>query len=694
MNRYLKYGLYTLAALFTLVAIVVGTVVATFNPNDYKPLIVKLVQEKKHRTLKLEGDIKLAFFPKLGADLGRATLSERNSDQVFASVKSARLYLALFPLLKKQLVVDQIRIDGAHAALIRFPDGSTNIDDLLKKEEQNQQLKFDIDSVKISDSSFTLDDQQGKRKLAVSNLTLESGRIAEGVPTHLALDFRLKDDGTDLLVGLKSGLLFDLTHRHYRLDGLTASVNGKSGEKTLDAKLEAPKIDVTPDKAQGEKVTLDAKLSQAGSNFHVQLSLPGIEGTAAALRIGEMKLDLDGKQGLNTIKGQLSSPVNGNLDSRRFEFPKLAASLVVGNPSFPGGKMDASLSGSGALDLAKQSAAFALNGRIDESNLQAKLDVAPLTPPAYNFDVAIDRLNLDRYMPPKTKEEKGPEQPLDLSALKSLNADGSLRIGTLQVANIKASNVRLEVKARDGQLRASPMSANLYQGTLNGSLAVKAEGAVAAQQKLSGISIGPLLRDVANKDVLEGRGNLSLDVTASGSTASAMKRSLNGSAAVSLRDGAIKGINIAQTIRSAKAKLGVLKGEQTVASNIQDKTDFTELSASFHIRNGVARNDDLSAKSPLLRLAGNGDIDIGGSSLDYLAKATVVGTLEGQGGQELSSLKGVTIPVRVRGPFDHLSYTLDFAGIAESALKTKVEEKIKEKTGEDLKKSLQNLFKH
>lgn len=694
MNRYLKYGLYTLAALFTLVAIAVGTVVATFNPNDYKPLIVKLVQEKKHRTLKLEGDIKLAFFPKLGADLGRATLSERNSDQVFASVKSARLYLALFPLLKKQLVVDQIRIDGAHAALIRFPDGSTNIDDLLKKEEQNQQLKFDIDSVKISDSSLTLDDQQGKRKLAVSNLTLESGRIAEGVPTHLALDFRLKDDGTDLLVGLKSGLLFDLTHRHYRLDGLTASVNGKSGEKTLDAKLEAPKIDVTPDKAQGEKVTLDAKLSQAGSNFHVQLSLPGIEGTAAALRIGEMKLDLDGKQGLNTIKGQLSSPVNGNLDSRRFEFPKLAASLVVGNPSFPGGKMDASLSGSGALDLVKQSAAFALNGRIDESNLQAKLDVAPLTPPAYNFDVSIDRLNLDRYMPPKTKEEKGPEQPLDLSALKSLNADGSLRIGTLQVANVKASNVRLEVKARDGQLRASPMSANLYQGTLNGSLAVKAEGAVAAQQKLSGISIGPLLRDVANKDVLEGRGNLSLDVTASGSTASAMKRSLNGSAAVSLRDGAIKGINIAQTIRSAKAKLGVLKGEQTVASNIQDKTDFTELSASFHIRNGVARNDDLSAKSPLLRLAGNGDIDIGGSSLDYLAKATVVGTLEGQGGQELSSLKGVTIPVRVRGPFDHLSYTLDFAGIAESALKTKVEEKIKEKTGEDLKKSLQNLFKH
>lgn len=696
MNRYLKYGLYALAGFFALIAVLVGVVAATVNPNDYKPLIIKLVQEKKQRTLKLDGDIKLAFFPKLGADLGKASLSERNNPREFASVENARLYVSLLPLLRKQLVVDQIRIDGLRAALVRYPDGSTNFDDLLKKEETDDKFKFDIDSIKVSDSALTVDDQKGQRKLAINGLELQTGRIAEGVPTSVDLGFRLQSDGTDIRVGLASGLLFDLTHRHYRLDGLKATVDGKSKTDTLEAKLEAPKIDITPERAQGEKVTLDAKLTRADGNFHALLTLPGVEGTTSALQIGEMTLDLDGKQGESSIKGRLSTPVNGNLETQRFEFPKLATNLTVDNPKFPGGRLNASLSGNGILDLAKQNAGFALNGRVDESTLQAKLGLAAFAPPAYTFDVAIDRLNLDRYLAGKPKNT--PEQPLDLSALKALNASGSLRIGTLQVSNIKASNVRLEAKANDGQVQVNPLSASLYQGTLNGSLAVNARGTprLAARQKLAGVSIGPLLKDAADKDILEGRGNLNLDVTASGTTVGAMKKTLNGSAAINLRDGAVKGINLAQTLRSAKARLGTLRGEQTVSSNTAEKTDFSELSASFRIANGVARNDDLNAKSPLLRLTGNGNIDLGASAMDYLAQATVVGTLEGQGGKDLAALKGVTIPVRIRGPFDKLSYSLDFAGIAESAVKAKAEEKkeeIRGKAQEGLKKGLQDLFK-
>lgn len=696
MNRYLKYGLYALAGFFALIAVAIGVVAATVNPNDYKPFIIKLVQEKKHRTLKLEGDIKFAFFPKLGADLGKASLSERDSEREFASVGSARLYLSLFPLLKKQLVVDQIRIEGLRAALVRYPDGGTNFDDLLKKEEPSEKFKFDIDSIKVSDSVLTMDDQKGKHKLALSGLELKTGRIAEGAPSSVDLGCRLQADGADIRLDLASGFLLDLTRRHYRLDGLKASVSGKSGGNALEAKLEAPKIDITPDRAQGEKISLDAKLTRADGNFHAVLTLPGVEGTAAALRIGEMRLELDGKQGESTIRGHLATPVNGNLETQRFEFPKLTTSLTVGNPKFPGGKLSADLSGNGVLDLAKQNAAFALNGRFDESSVQAKLGLAAFAPPAYTFDVAIDRLNLDRYLAPKPKN--APEQPLDLSALKALNASGSLRIGTLQVSNIKASNVRLEATADDGRVQVNPLSASLYQGSLNGSLAVNARGtpALSVRQKLSGVSIAPLLKDAADKDLLEGRGNLNLDVTASGTTIGAMKKTLNGSAAVNLRDGAVKGINLAETLRSAKARLGTLQGQQTVSSSAAEKTYFSELSASFRIASGVAHNDDLNAKSPLLRLAGNGDINLGAGAMDYLAQATVVGTLEGQEGRELAALKGVTIPVRIRGPFDRLAYTLDFAGIAEGAVKAKVEEKkeeIRGKAQEELKKGLQDLFK-
>ncbi len=696
MNRFLKYGLYALAGFFAVLAILTGVVVATFNPNDYKPLIVKLVQEKKQRTLNIQGDIKLAFFPKIGADLGKVSLSERNSPEEFASVGNARVFLALFPLLKKQLVVDQIRIDGLRANLVRNPDGSTNIDDLLKKEEESTQFKFDIDSVKISNAALTLDDRQSGRKLGISGLDLSTGRIANGAPSNLDLGFLVQSGGgkTATQVKLSSGFLFDLDAKRYRLDSLKARVNGEG----LEVKLDAPRVDIAPDKASGESITLEADIARAGAKLHALLSMPGISGNAQALHIGEMKLDLDGVQGQNAFQGKLSTPVSGNLDTQRFDFPSLAASLTVKNPKFPGGQLSADLKGKGGLDVPNHNAAFILAGRLDESALQAKLGLTAFAPPAYTFDIALDKLDLDRYLPPGPKAGGSAEQPLDLSALKALNASGSLRIGDLKAANVKASNLRLDMKAGDGKLQVAPLSANLYQGTLNGSLAVNARGTpqVSAQQRLAGVSIGPLLKDAAGKDMLEGRGNLNLDVSASGATVGAMKKSLAGSAAVNLRDGAIKGINLAQTLRNAKTRLGSLRGEQTVAANAQEKTDFSELSASFRIANGIAHNDDLDGKSPLLRLSGNGDVNLGAGSVDYLAKATVVGTLEGQGGQELASLKGVTIPVRIRGPFEKLSYSLDFAGIAEGAVKAKVEEKkeaVKEKARDELKKGLQDLFK-
>ncbi|MHB9119811.1 MAG: AsmA family protein, partial [Burkholderiales bacterium] len=109
MNKTLKYGLIPLIAILVAFLALVALVAATFNPNDYKPLIVKLVQEKKQRTLKLEGDINLTYFPRIGADLGKLALSEHGSDKEFAAVDSARVSLAVLPLLKKQqLVVDRI----------------------------------------------------------------------------------------------------------------------------------------------------------------------------------------------------------------------------------------------------------------------------------------------------------------------------------------------------------------------------------------------------------------------------------------------------------------------------------------------------------------------------------------------------------------------------------------------------------
>jgi len=244
-------------------------------------------------------------------------------------------------------------------------------------------------------------------------------------------------------------------------------------------------------------------------------------------------------------------------------------------------------------------------------------------------------------------------------------------------------------------------------GTLAGGLTVDAKAAptFVVRQKLTGINIGPLLQDLAENDMLEGKGNVVLDVTAQGNTVSALKKALNGTSSVRLTDGALKGINIAGSIRSAKAKLGVLRGEQVQQANKTEKTDFSELSGTFNIKNGVAHNSDLAMKSPLLRVGGEGAIDIGNDSIDYLIKASIVGTTKGQGGRELADLQGVTVPVRVAGPLDAPSYKLDFAALATDAAKQKLEATVRDqvekrlgggskdgKSGGDLGDRLKGLF--
>ena len=112
------------------------------------------------------------------------------------------------------------------------------------------------------------------------------------------------------------------------------------------------------------------------------------------------------------------------------------------------------------------------------------------------------------------------------------------------------------------------------------------------------------------------------------------------------------------------------------------------------MNNGIAHNDDLSLKSPLLRVTGNGDIDIGHDSMNYVAKATLAKTLEGQGGKD--AVGGITVPVRVSGPFADLKYTLDFGAMVGEAAKQRVEakkEEVKTKLQDQLKGRLKGLFK-
>jgi AsmA protein len=232
--------------------------------------------------------------------------------------------------------------------------------------------------------------------------------------------------------------------------------------------------------------------------------------------------------------------------------------------------------------------------------------------------------------------------------------------------------VRVNVRARDGRLTVDPLAANLYGGSAKGALGVDANSnRFSVKQTLTGIAIGPLLRDAADKDVLEGKGTVVLDLTSQGNLVSALKKTLNGTARLELRDGAVKGVDLAGAVRRIKSAFGAADVEGT--GGAKEKTDFSEFTASFDIKNGVAHNEDLNLKSPFIRVTGSGDVNIPQSSIDYVVKTAVVASMSGQGGRDLPELKGLTVPVRVAGPFDQLKYKVEFSQMVRGTTREQLE---------------------
>jgi AsmA protein len=241
--KILKYALIAFAGLVVIVIGVIAYVSATFDPNQYKPQIVKAVKDKTQRTLTLDGDIKLSFWPSIGAKVGKASLSERGSDKQFAAVEEVRVAVKLMPLLSKQVIVDTVDIKGLRASLVKNRDGKTNVDDLVGGPPPAKQtgpaprgseadFKVDIARVEIDDAAINYIDQAAGAKYALSKLNLKTGRIAPGVPTDVELSVHAQGDKPklDLETALKTRLTFDPDKQRLALEGLVLDAKGDAAE--------------------------------------------------------------------------------------------------------------------------------------------------------------------------------------------------------------------------------------------------------------------------------------------------------------------------------------------------------------------------------------------------------------------------------------------------------------------------------
>lgn len=378
--------------------------------------------------------------------------------------------------------------------------------------------------------------------------------------------------------------------------------------------------------------------------------------------------------GATTARKLSSEPVfNGRFELQPFNLRQVAGQLQQ------------------PLPLVKDREAFgrvALSGRFEGggdklhlSQLQAQLDDALMTGevslegtpegPAIGFDLKVDELNMDRYMPLAPDEGAAPrprrprpeaEVVVPVDAIRNLNLDGSLAVDKLIVANAALSQARLGLKANAGVLKAAPVAADLYEGRFSGDIQLDVNPALpklSFNSSLKGVQVEPLFQDVTGQARVRGKGDFSAALVTAGGASSALKRNLEGQVGMSFNEVAIIGFNLGKHLRQWKR----FKAGAALFLDVKDTeaTDLSELSGHAVAQAGVVRMDDLQAKAPAFRLTGKGVLaDLRNDAIDYRLDLKVANTAIGAGGKELSELLGLDLPVNIKGPLEDPKVELDW----------------------------------
>jgi AsmA protein len=691
MGKLLRVLGAIIGVLVLLIIVAVIVLPLIIDPNDYKDEIAKAVREQTGRELTIAGDIDLSVFPWLGMDMGSTRLSNAPGfgDQPFAAVEAVQVRLKLLPLLRKQIEMDTVVLKGLRLNLAKNEQGVTNWDDLTaatpeappaeEKPEPGEiaLAGLAIGGVKVTDGQVVWEDQTTGARYSVEDFSLLSGAIQPGQPVAVNLGLQLNANQPPMTgkVDFDGSVWVSESLQQFKLSEAVLAVD-LLGESLPAGALEA-------------KLATDVSVDLEQQT----LSMPELVLEALGLKVtGQFSgQELQGDNPLFTGTLRLHEFVPRTLvEKLGMELPPMADATVLG-------KADGQLALDASLDHV---AVDKLQLRLDDSQITGRAGVRDFAAPAIRFDLTLDAIDVDRYLPPPSEGETPAAAPptaaaaagaaeLPLETLRALDVDGSFRIGELKAFQLRSTDVLITLKAKDGVMRVHPAQAKLYQGLYNGDLTFDVRQdtpRLAMNEKLAGIQAAPLLQDLTGKDTLHGMGNVEAKLNARGIEPEQVRRTLNGTLAFSFTDGMVKGVDIAGLIQKANA---LLKGQPAPTDTGANETRFTELTGTANVVNGLVSNNDLSAKTPFLRINGDGTAHLAEETIDYLVKAKVVASPEGQGGKSLEELKGLTIPVRVKGTLAEPKYSVELDQVLKDAAKKEVQQQV-DKQKEKLQEKLQD----
>lgn len=274
-------------------------------------------------------------------------------------------------------------------------------------------------------------------------------------------------------------------------------------------------------------------------------------------------------------------------------------------------------------------------------------------------------LNLNPYLTTGAPTESGPgwsKEKIDLGALSAVNGDFAIRAKSVTAQNFQLGVSDVRAGINRGKLDLNIKELGFYGGGVQGDIVVDGaqNNALQANISASAIRMLPMLQSLADIGMIEGVGALNINVAGGGQSMHAIMNSLNGSGGMTLSDGALVGYNLASMVRNIKGAFGGGGG------GVQ-KTDFSEISGTFDIRKGLLTNADFKFLGPLIRIFGQGDVNLGAQTMSFRLTPKAVSTLEGQGGS--ADVSGLSFPLLVSGPWSNLSIRPDLEGGIANLLK-------------------------
>ncbi|MEH0021836.1 MAG: AsmA family protein [Desulfobacter sp.] len=614
MRKLLKWGGIALVLFMVLIAGAVVLVPMFVDVQRYKPEIEALVTNQTGRQFTMGDDIRLSFFPWVGVRLSDLALGNAQGfgKEEMVSVKAFEVRLKVLPLLLRKVQVDTFVVDSPQIRLVKNSAGKGNWENIGPAKSADQPPAAETE---------TGANESAGGGLPVASLLVEKFSIANGMLSYADQASGMAREISDLNltltdISLDKPVTIDFSAM---ADGMPLSVSGTAGP-----------IGKEPGKG----------------DLHLDLAIRVLDTLALAL------------------KGRIIQPMGAQEVDLAMDLAPFSPREVFDRlkQPFPVETSDPNVLAKLSLKAGVKGSAKAVTlsdgmAVLDDSTLTFSVSAKDFEKPDIGFDLNLDTIDLDRYLPPPGKAgtsgpaagqaSPGKAARPDYTPLRKMVVDGKATVGNLKAANLRMENIVARITGKNGVFNLDPFSVDLYQGRAEAKARLDVrQNRPAARLNLNAgnIQAGPMITDAVQKNLIEGTLAADVALAMTGDTPDQIKKSLGGEGILTFTDGAVIGVDIAGTIRNLSSGLGL--GEKTAQ---KPRTDFAELKIPYTADQGLVNIPNASLVSPLLRLAARGKTRLAEESLDFRVEPKLVATLKGQGDTKQRS--GLLVPLVITGTY-------------------------------------------